>query len=108
VGVGSALSPVPPFSQNVPRLRLAAVVAPLLLLSFTVNSAVIFRSLTFGVGFGMFGQPVIEHVGRSRFKAWLHSYPHWMRMLDPRKFVAPPGRIRAVERWLNTCMFRRL
>ena len=56
----NALSPTAPFPQEGPRLRLAAVVAPLLGVSLIVTSYMYMKGVTFGIGFGFFGDPLIS------------------------------------------------
>ncbi|OJD39935.1 uncharacterized protein BKCO1_2000319 [Diplodia corticola] len=76
----NALSPTPPFPRNTYRFRLAMVVAPLLLMSFFITSYMFVKGITFGAGFGFFGDPVI-----ARGLAWLnHAFPHWQRLLEMR------------------------
>jgi len=66
----NALSPIPPFPANKYRLRLAALVAPLCGISFFVTSYMFMKGVTFGIGFGLFGDPVIQ-----RLLAWLNRKP---------------------------------
>lgn len=77
---GNALSPTPPFPQELYRLRLAAVVVPLLAISVFVTSYMFMKGLTFGVGFGFFGDPVIQPGVR-----WLNTtFPNWQKLLELR------------------------
>jgi hypothetical protein len=77
---GNALSPVPPFPGETARLRLAAVVAPVLAISLVTSSYLFMKGVTFGVGFGFFGDPVIM-----RGVHWLNTnYPHWEKLLELR------------------------
>lgn len=77
---GNALSPTPPFPQELYRLRLAAVVVPLLGISIFVTSYMFMKGVTFGVGFGFFGDPVIQPGIK-----WLNSnFPHWQKLLELR------------------------
>ncbi|PCH34499.1 hypothetical protein WOLCODRAFT_87511 [Wolfiporia cocos MD-104 SS10] len=79
---GNALSPTPPFS-HAPRLRLAALVLPLLVLTTVVKSAIFVKGATFGIGFGIFGQPLI-----TRSVHWLtHRYPDWQELLQLRRSI---------------------
>lgn len=48
----NALSPTPPFPQEGPRLRLAAVVVPLLAASIFVTSYMYMKGVMFGIGAG--------------------------------------------------------
>ncbi|KAF2729027.1 hypothetical protein EJ04DRAFT_503045 [Polyplosphaeria fusca] len=79
----NALSPTAPFPRDRYRLRLAAIVAPLLLVSLFVTSYMFMKGITFGVGFGFFGDPVI-----SRGLAFLNSkFPNWQKLLELRNTV---------------------
>ncbi|OAA63417.1 hypothetical protein SPI_03580 [Niveomyces insectorum RCEF 264] len=81
--LGNALSPTPPFPRELYRLRLAALVVPLLLLSLFVTSYMFMKGLTFGIGFGFFGDPII-----SRGLTWLnHKFPHWQKLLELRNTI---------------------
>ncbi|KAI9674199.1 MAG: hypothetical protein M1817_002017 [Caeruleum heppii] len=80
---GNALSPTPPFPRDGPRLRLAALVAPLVAVSLVVDSAMFMKGTTFGVGFGFFGDPVL-----SRGFAWLNrTFPNWKKILEIRNTI---------------------
>lgn len=57
---GNALSPTAPFHRHQPRLKLAAVLAPMFLGSFVVSSYMIIKGLGFIAGFAFFGDPVIQ------------------------------------------------
>ena len=48
----NALSPTPPFPQEGPRLRLAAVVVPLFAISIFVTSYMYMKGVMFGIGAG--------------------------------------------------------
>jgi hypothetical protein len=74
------LDPTPPFPKNKYHYRLAAVIAPLLLISLFVTSYMFMKGLTFGVGFGFFGDPVI-----SRGLDLLNrKIPNWQKLLELR------------------------
>lgn len=76
----NALSPTPPFPRDLYRLRLAAVVAPLLAVSLLTSSYMFTKGVTFGVGFGFFGDPLIQPGLR-----WLNrTFPHWQKLLEIR------------------------
>jgi len=64
----NALSPIPPFPANKYRLRLAALIAPLCGISLFVTSYMFMKGVTFGIGFGLFGDPIIQ-----RLLAWLNK-----------------------------------
>lgn len=57
---GNALSPTPPFARDIYRLRLAGLVMPLLAASIFITSYAFVKATWFGVGFGFFGDPVIQ------------------------------------------------
>ncbi|KAI2622768.1 hypothetical protein GGS26DRAFT_583882 [Hypomontagnella submonticulosa] len=79
----NALSPTPPFPKNIYRLRLAGLIAPLFLISLFVTSYMFIKGVTFGVGFGFFGDPVI-----SRGLKWLnHNFPNWQKLLELRNTI---------------------
>lgn len=74
------LEPTPPFPKNKYHFRLAGVVAPLVVVSLFVSSYMFMKGVTFGVGFGFFGEPVI-----SRGLALLNrKYPNWQKLLELR------------------------
>jgi hypothetical protein len=74
------LDPTPPFPTNKYHLRLAAVVGPLVIVSLLVSSYMFMKGVTFGVGFGFFGDPVIQ-----RGLALLNKeFPHWQKLLELR------------------------
>ncbi|KNG49573.1 Proteasome subunit beta type [Stemphylium lycopersici] len=74
------LDPTPPFPTNKYHLRLAAVVGPLVIISLLVSSYMFMKGVTFGVGFGFFGDPVIQ-----RGLALLNKeFPHWQKLLELR------------------------
>ncbi|WPH02793.1 Hypothetical protein R9X50_00566100 [Acrodontium crateriforme] len=76
----NALSPTPPFPQDVARLRLAGVIVPLLAISLVTTSYAFCKTTTFGIGFGFFGDPIIQ-----RGLAWLNrKFPHWEKILELR------------------------
>ncbi|KAF2687201.1 hypothetical protein K458DRAFT_429155 [Lentithecium fluviatile CBS 122367] len=79
----NALSPTPPFPRDRYRVRLAALVAPLVLVSVFVTSYIFMKVMTFGVGFGFFGDPII-----SRGLALLNRrFPNWQKLLELRNTV---------------------
>ncbi|KAI1086901.1 hypothetical protein F5B19DRAFT_101703 [Rostrohypoxylon terebratum] len=79
----NALSPTPPFPRDVYRLKLAILILPLLVMSLFVTSYMFTKSVTFGVGFGFFGDPVI-----SRGLKWLNrKFPHWQKLMELRNTV---------------------
>lgn len=82
---GNALSPTPPFSRWVPRYRLAGAIVPVLLASFFINETMIYKGSTFGMGFALFGQPLIDRVKFPEVIAWLdRNIPDWRKYLELR------------------------
>ncbi|KAK4186270.1 hypothetical protein QBC35DRAFT_533470 [Podospora australis] len=79
----NALDPTPPFPREVHRLRLVALVLPLLGMSLFVTSYVFVKGLTFGVGLGFFGDPLITPA-----LDWLNrTIPDWKKLLELRNTV---------------------
>lgn len=80
---GNALSPTPPFPRDLYRLRLAILVAPLVLTSLFVTSYMVVKATTFGIGFAFFGDPVL-----SRGVALLNrKFPRWQKVLELRNTI---------------------
>lgn len=80
---GNALDPTPPFPKELYRLRLATLIVPLLASSIFLTNYMVIKGLTFGIGFGFFGDPVI-----SRGLEWLNAhYPNWQKLLELRNTV---------------------
>ncbi|KAI4734174.1 hypothetical protein E4T50_15280 [Aureobasidium sp. EXF-12298] len=76
----NALSPTPPFPRDLYRLRLAGVVVPLIAVSLLTSAYMFTKGVTFGIGFGFFGDPVIQPGLR-----WLNrTFPHWQKLLEIR------------------------
>jgi len=64
-------------------MRLAGVIVPLLGVSLFVTSYMFTKGVTFGIGFGFFGDPII-----SRGLDWLNrTIPNWPKLLELRKYV---------------------
>ncbi|KAI3319807.1 hypothetical protein HD806DRAFT_538776 [Xylariaceae sp. AK1471] len=80
---GNALSPTPPFPQETYRIRLAGLVAPLLIVSVFVTSYMFVKGATFGVGFGFFGDPIIT----PGLRFLNRKFPHWQKLLEIRNTV---------------------
>lgn len=77
---GNALEPTPPFPRDIYRMRLAALVVPMLAVSFFTTNYMLVKGVTFGAGFGFFGDPVVTPALR-----WLNStFPHWQKLLELR------------------------
>lgn len=80
---GNALSPTPPFPQDVARLRIAGLIVPLLAASIFITPYMVVKGMTFGIGFGFFGDPVI-----TPGLQWLNrSFPHWQKLLEIRNTI---------------------
>jgi hypothetical protein len=77
---GNALSPTPPFPQQFPRLKLAAVLVPVLLMSIFTSSYIFIKMNGLFVGLGFFGDPLIW-----RGLSYLNKeFPHWQKLLELR------------------------
>lgn len=75
------LEPTPPFPKTEHRSRLAALVLPVMLGSFFLSPYMLTKSISFGAGFGFFGDPII-----TRGLDFLNrKIPNWMELLDLRK-----------------------
>lgn len=79
---GNAFSPTPPFPALLPRLRLAAVLVPLIAVSIVTSSEMLLRGLSAGVGFGFFADPLIWR-GLDLLNK---NYPNWQKLLEIRKY----------------------
>lgn len=80
---GNALAPTKPFPQEMYRLRIASLVIPLLAISFVLTSYMVVKGITFGIGFGFFGDPIIQ-----KGMLWLNShFPKWQKLLELRNTV---------------------
>jgi hypothetical protein len=80
---GNALSPTPPFPVEQPRLTLSACLLPPFFLSLWVSSYMLLKGLGFGVGFVLFGDPIItpalQFVNR--------TYPRWEKFIQLRNTI---------------------
>jgi hypothetical protein len=77
---GNALSPTPPFPKEKPRIKLAACLAPLLLISMFTSSYMFMKANGFFVGFGFFADPIIW-----RGLSYLNKeFPNWQKLLEIR------------------------
>lgn len=80
---GNALSPTAPFPKRTPRLRLAAVLLPILLVSLFTNSYMFMKANGFIIGFGFFGDPIIW-----RGLSYLNrKFPKWQKFLEIRNTI---------------------
>lgn len=76
----NALSATAPFPRRAPRLRLAAVLVPLLIVSLFTSSYMFMKATSFFVGFGFFGDPLIW-----RGLSYLNrKFPKWQKFLEIR------------------------
>ncbi|KAL7793824.1 hypothetical protein V8C37DRAFT_377476 [Trichoderma ceciliae] len=80
---GNALSPTPPFPVEQPRVTLSACLLPPLLLSFCASSYVLLKGLGFGVGFVLFGDPVITPAMQFANR----TYPRWQKFIELRNTI---------------------
>ncbi|KAL2061795.1 hypothetical protein VTL71DRAFT_7173 [Oculimacula yallundae] len=77
---GNALSPTPPFPKKKPRMKLAAVLVPILLISLFTSSYMFIKMNGLFIGFGFFADPIIW-----RAASYLNrKFPHWQKLLEIR------------------------
>lgn len=73
----SAISPTHPF-PNTTRVRSVAPLLPLILMTYTIPATFFLHTITFLLGFALFGQPLMN-----RGIYWLtHNVPNWREYLD--------------------------
>jgi hypothetical protein len=77
---GNALNPVTPFPRRRPRAKLAACLLPVFLASFFLTPYMVVKGMTFGAGFGFFGDPVITPAMQYLNK----KIPNWQKLLELR------------------------
>jgi hypothetical protein len=77
----SALDPTSPFPREPYRLRIAGLVVPLLLASIFVTSYMFMKGVTFGIGFGFFGDPITSR----GLELLNRKFPNWQKLLELRK-----------------------
>ena len=76
----NALSPTAPFPKDKPRMKLAACLAPVLLISLFTSSYMFYKMNGFFIGFGFFADPIIW-----RALSYLNrEFPHWQKLLELR------------------------
>ena len=76
----NALSPTAPFPKEKPRIKLAAVLAPVLLISIFTSSYMFMKMNGLFVGFGFFADPLIW-----RALSYLNrEFPNWQKLLEIR------------------------
>ncbi|KXL50971.1 hypothetical protein M433DRAFT_139400 [Acidomyces richmondensis BFW] len=80
---GNALNPTPPFPKETYRLRLAALIVPLLASSLFINNYMVLKGTMFFIGFGFFGDPVIQR-GRELLN---RAFPKWKKLLELRNTI---------------------
>ncbi|RPA93927.1 hypothetical protein L873DRAFT_1703435 [Choiromyces venosus 120613-1] len=79
----NALSPTSPFPKHKPRLKIAGLVAPMLLTSLFVDAYMFTKASSFITGIVFFGDPII-----SRIVPWLNrEFPGWQKLLELRNTV---------------------
>lgn len=79
----SALEPTRPFPQHKSQLKLAGILAPILLASFMLTPYMVVKGATFFLGVGFFGDPIFI-----RAYHWLNAnIPNWMEYLDIRNNI---------------------
>ncbi|KXX80187.1 hypothetical protein MMYC01_204247 [Madurella mycetomatis] len=80
----NTLTPVPLFPSEVFRLRLVALLLPLVFgVSLFATPYIFLKSLSFFVGLIFFGDPLF-----SRGLDWLnHTIPNWQKLLEPRNTI---------------------
>ena len=79
----NALSPTPPFPVDTARLRLGGLMIPLLASGLFITSYMYMKGLTFGIGFGFFGDPVIQR-GITLLN---RNFPNWKKLLELRNTI---------------------
>ncbi|KAF2501204.1 hypothetical protein BU16DRAFT_450690 [Lophium mytilinum] len=79
----NALSPTPPFPRETHRLRLAALIVPVFLISIFVNSYMFMKGVTFGAGFGFFGDPITSR----GLEILNRKFPNWKKLLEIRNTI---------------------
>lgn len=80
---GNALNATPPFPRQRPRLTLAACLLPVLVGSYLTTSYMLLRGISFAVGFGFFGDPIMTPAIQ-----FLHdNVPNWPKYLELRHTV---------------------
>lgn len=80
---GNALSPTPPFPTLTPRLTLAACLVPMLFGTYYVSPYMASKGLGFGVGFGFFGDPIIQR----GIELANRTYPRWEKYVELRHTI---------------------
>lgn len=75
----NALSPTPPFSPT-KRLQLAAIVAPILLVSLLIRAAWVVRGTEFIIGFAFFSDPIMQR----GIQLLNEKIPDWPKYLEIR------------------------
>ncbi|KAL3428452.1 hypothetical protein PVAG01_01960 [Phlyctema vagabunda] len=77
---GNALSATTPFPKEKPRIKLAAVLAPILLISIFTSSYMFVKMNGLFIGLGFFSDPIIW-----RSASYLNrKFPNWQKLLEIR------------------------
>ncbi|ORY17777.1 hypothetical protein BCR34DRAFT_610678 [Clohesyomyces aquaticus] len=79
----NALDPTSPFPKEPYRLRIAGLVIPVLLASIFVTSYMFIKGVTFGIGFGFFGDPITSR----GLELLNRKFPNWQKLLELRNTV---------------------
>lgn len=80
---GNALDPTPPFPKETFRLRLSALLVPILASSLFVTNYMVLKGMMFGIGFGFFGDPVIQR----GLQLLNRAFPQWQKLLELRNTI---------------------
>jgi len=76
----NALSPTAPFPKEKPRIKLAAVLAPILLVSIFTSSYMFIKMNGLFIGFGFFADPIIWRTATLLNR----KFPNWQKLLEIR------------------------
>jgi hypothetical protein len=77
---GNAFSPTAPFPKQAPRLKIAAVLVPIFLISLLTSSYMFGNMNGLFIGVGFFGDPVIWRA----LNFLNREFPHWKKLLEIR------------------------
>jgi hypothetical protein len=91
--MANALSPTPPFHTNRSRMKIVALLVPAIFGLPFLSYEIVFKTISFAVGAGFFGQPWIVKYSQEGLE-WLNTnYPHWVEALDPGRCVWHPKQL---------------
>lgn len=81
--LANALNPKPPFPIFRPRIKLAAVLLPMVIASYYTTPYMLTKGSGFALGLIIFGKPVLDRV------VWMleQTYPHWQRFVELRNSI---------------------